>query len=85
MRNHEYVPAELIARIGKLRGGETFKIISKLLKNKFITHINKKCKHCLNIDDGYKLTYLGYDYLALQTFIKRGVIKDVINKIGVGK
>jgi len=28
---------------------------------------------------------LGYDYLALQTFIKRGVLKDVITKIGVGK
>lgn len=36
-------------------------------------------------DDGYKLTYLGYDYLALQTFIKRGILKDVICKIGVGK
>lgn len=35
--------------------------------------------------DGYKLAYLGYDYLALQTFIKRGILKDVICKIGVGK
>lgn len=34
---------------------------------------------------GYKLTYLGYDYLALHTFMKRGIIKDVICKIGVGK
>ena len=75
----------MIARIGKLRGGVTFKIISKLLKNKFITHINKKCTIYYIIDDGYKLNYLGYDYLALQTFIKRGVIKDVIKKIGVGK
>lgn len=39
----------------------------------------------LKSDDGYKLTYLGYDYLALQTFIKRGILKDVIGKIGVGK
>lgn len=37
------------------------------------------------LDDGYKLAYLGYDYLALQTFIKRGILKDVITKIGVGK
>ncbi len=35
--------------------------------------------------DGYKLTYLGYDYLALNTFLKRGLIKDVLAKIGVGK
>ena len=39
----------------------------------------------LHPGDGYKLTYLGYDYLALNTFIKRGLIKDVISKIGVGK
>lgn len=39
----------------------------------------------LIIVSGYKLTYLGYDYLALHTFMKRGIIKDVICKIGVGK
>jgi RIO kinase 2 len=39
----------------------------------------------IHLGDGYKLTYLGYDYLALQTLMKRGVIKDVIGKIGVGK
>lgn len=44
MRNHEYVPAELIAKIGNLKGGETYKTIQKLLKNKFITHIGNKCK-----------------------------------------
>lgn len=36
-------------------------------------------------DDGYKLTYLGYDYLALYTFIKRGMLKTVCGKMGVGK
>lgn len=43
MRNHEYVAAELIARIGNLKGGETFKTIQKLLKNKLIVHIGNKC------------------------------------------
>jgi RIO kinase 2 len=38
-----------------------------------------------NSGNGYKLTYLGYDYLALNTLIKRGLIKDVLGKIGVGK
>lgn len=28
---------------------------------------------------------MGYDYLALNTFIKRGLIKEVLSKIGVGK
>jgi RIO kinase 2 len=48
-------------------------------------HIGKKCNVSFNADNGYKLTYLGYDYLALQTLIKRGVLKEVISKMGVGK
>jgi len=35
--------------------------------------------------DGYALTYMGYDYLALKAFMKRGHIKQVGIKIGVGK
>jgi len=34
---------------------------------------------------GYKLTYMGYDYLALYVFMKRGSVKKVIEKHGVGK
>jgi RIO kinase 2 len=37
------------------------------------------------IDEGYKLTYGGYDYLALRTFCKRGTLKSVGNQVGVGK
>jgi RIO kinase 2 len=85
MKNHEYVPIELINSIGNLRNGETYKVVRKLLKIKLIVHVGKKCNLSPNKDNGYKLTYLGYDYLALHTFIKRGVIKDVIGKIGVGK
>jgi len=35
--------------------------------------------------DGYALTNMGYDYLALKVFQKRGVVKKVGLKIGVGK
>ena len=31
------------------------------------------------------MTYLGYDYLALYAFMKRGSVTKIINKIGVGK
>jgi len=34
---------------------------------------------------GYALTYMGYDYLALKVFIKRGYIRKVLCKIGCGK
>jgi RIO kinase 2 len=37
------------------------------------------------IDDGYKLTYSGYDYLALKALCIRGSVIGVGNQIGVGK
>lgn len=37
------------------------------------------------IDDGYRLTYGGIDYLALNTFSKRKTVYSVGNQIGVGK
>ena len=38
-----------------------------------------------SIDDGYRLTYGGYDYLALKAFSKRGSVFSVGQQIGVGK
>jgi RIO kinase 2 len=39
----------------------------------------------LLVDDGYRLTYGGYDYLAIRTLSKRDTIAAVGNQIGVGK
>ncbi|EUD65119.1 Atypical/RIO/RIO2 protein kinase [Plasmodium inui San Antonio 1] len=78
MRNHEYLPVSLIASIANLRKEGITSVLKKLLKNKLISHENKKY-------DGYKLTYLGYDFLALRAFINRGILKSVGNQIGVGK
>jgi RIO kinase 2 len=78
MKNHQYVPAKLINSIANLKTGDTYKIIKRLLKLKFINHVSIKY-------DGYKLNYSGYDYLALQTFVKRGTITQVVGKLGVGK
>lgn len=36
-------------------------------------------------DDGYRLTYGGYDFLAMRTFAKRDTIYSVGNQIGTGK
>ena len=35
-------------------------------------------------DDGYRLTNLGYDFLALKTFVKKNVLHSFGNQIGVG-
>lgn len=37
------------------------------------------------IDDGYRLTYGGYDYLAMRAMSKRDSMYSVGNQIGVGK
>lgn len=36
-------------------------------------------------DDGYRLTYGGYDYLAMRALSKRDSMYSVGNQIGVGK
>ena len=37
------------------------------------------------LDDGYRLSYSGYDYLALKTFSKRSVVYAVGPQVGTGK
>ncbi len=39
----------------------------------------------MNEDDGYRLTYGGYDYLALRALSKRDSMYSVGSQIGVGK
>ncbi|CAH0477147.1 unnamed protein product [Peronospora belbahrii] len=78
MKNHEVVPVELISTIAKLRHGGVQKILSHLLRNKLIAHDG-------NVYDGYRLTYSGYDFLALRVFLQRGYITGLGRQIGVGK
>ena len=78
-RNHEVVPTTLIANIAQLRSSGIHKIIAQLAKNNLIAK-TQNAKY-----DGYRLTYGGYDYLALKTMTKRGSISSLGNQIGVGK
>uniref|UniRef100_A0A6V7QYD8 Serine/threonine-protein kinase RIO2 n=1 Tax=Ananas comosus var. bracteatus TaxID=296719 RepID=A0A6V7QYD8_ANACO len=78
MRNHEIVPAELVERIAGLRHGGTYKVLRNLLKHKLVHHDSSKY-------DGFRLTYLGYDFLAIKTLVNRGVFAAVGRQIGVGK
>ena len=78
MKNHELVPVELINAISGLKHGGAFKLIRELLKHKLVHHENQKY-------DGYRLTPLGYDFLAIKAFVNRGAICGVGRRIGVGK
>ena len=75
---HEVVPAELVASIAALRGGGCFKVLRNLLKHKLVYHENVRY-------DGYRLTYQGYDFLALRALVGKGAIVGLGRQIGVGK
>ena len=77
-RNHDLVPTELIGAIAGLKHGGYHKNLGILLRNKLVYHERKDY-------DGYRLTYAGYDYLALKTMLQRGSIAGVGRQIGVGK
>ncbi|KAM6230390.1 serine/threonine-protein kinase RIO2 [Porphyrio hochstetteri] len=79
MKNHEIVPASLIASIASLKHGGCNKILKELVKNKLIAYERTKTVQ------GYRLTNSGYDYLALKTLSARQVINSVGNQMGVGK
>ena len=79
-RNHTLVPVSLISQIAGLRsGGSVHKSISALAKAGLIAKM-KNAKY-----DGYRLTYGGLDYLALNTLRKGKWVYSVGNQIGVGK
>lgn len=76
-RNHELVATELISTIAGLRG-TVHHFLGSLLKNRLISHEGKPY-------DGYQLTKVGYDFLALHTLTKRGTITHLGPLIGQGK
>ncbi|KAG8456353.1 hypothetical protein GDO86_002218 [Hymenochirus boettgeri] len=79
MKNHEIVPASLIASIASLKHGGCNKILRELVKHKLISYERTKTVQ------GYRLIYGGYDYLALKTLASRDVVTSVGNQMGVGK
>ena len=75
---HEIVPAQLVDSIANLKHGGTFKCLRTLLRHKLVHHDGSKY-------DGYRLTTLGYDFLAIRALVARGAIAGVGRQIGVGK
>ncbi|KAF8078556.1 RIO1 family-domain-containing protein [Lyophyllum atratum] len=78
-KNHEVVPTVLIAQISGLRNGGVNKLIASLAKRNLVSRV-QNAKY-----DGYRLTYGGYDYLAMRAMSRRDTMHSVGNQIGVGK
>lgn len=79
MKNHELVPGALVATIANLKHGGCHKHLRELCKQKLLSYERGKRY------DGYRLTNMGYDYLALKTLCSQGLVNSVGNQIGVGK
>ena len=52
--------------------------LRSLLRSKLLHHDNSKV-------DAYRLTNMGYDFLALNALVKQGAVAAVGRQIGVGK
>ncbi|CAJ1328427.1 unnamed protein product [Effrenium voratum] len=78
MRNHEHVPGPLVESISKLNRSLCYKTLQSLLRNKLVAHDGQAY-------DGWRLTYHGYDFLALRALAARGTLLAVGRRLGVGK
>jgi len=78
-KNHEIVPTTLIASISKMKSGGVHKILGELCKRTLVARESNSSY------DGYRLTYGGYDYLALHTFSARSTLVSVGHQLGTGK
>ncbi|KAH9982474.1 RIO1 family-domain-containing protein [Lactifluus volemus] len=78
-KNHEVVPSTLIVQVSGLRNGGVNKILGVLAKRNLVGKVQNS-KY-----DGYRLTYGGYDYLAMRALSKRDSVYSIGNQIGVGK
>lgn len=79
MKNHELVPGALVTSISSIRDGGVSKILQNLCRHKLVAYERGKRF------DGYRLTYSGYDYIALNCLKNKGVVTRIGNQIGVGK
>ncbi|CEF64700.1 Serine/threonine-protein kinase RIO2 [Strongyloides ratti] len=79
LKNHEFVPLPLIATVAGIHRGATSKTLMELCKYQLVSY------ECGKSYDGYRLTNLGYDFLALRALRSRESVSAVGNQIGVGK
>lgn len=84
MKNHEVVPIELIQKISRCR--RTGSGFLRLIKDQLIPYglVAYSCDQRKAVS-GYRLTNLGYDYLALHQLFNSGQLCDVSSMIGAGK
>lgn len=81
MTSREYVPVPRIVRYANLLQEEVLKRLPELVEKRLLSSGS--------VGDlgyaGFRLTFLGYDCLALNALVRRGVVEALGNPIGLGK
>ncbi|KAL5967077.1 Serine/threonine-protein kinase RIO2 [Taenia solium] len=90
MKNHEFVPLDLVHKISRCacRGSAFLKLLrDDLVPHGLLAYETDSRKGTISSSgySGYRLTNLGYDYLALHTLSKSGQVIDLGSMIGAGK
>ncbi|PWN20643.1 hypothetical protein BCV69DRAFT_290326 [Microstroma glucosiphilum] len=78
-RAHHVVPASVIAQLSGLQHSGLNKVMGSLAKRNLIAR-EQHIKY-----DGYRLTYGGYDFLAVRALKEKEHVEAVGHRVGVGK
>ncbi|MGB9960026.1 MAG: serine/threonine-protein kinase RIO2 [Candidatus Bathyarchaeales archaeon] len=78
MEKHEFVPKDVIVKFSKLSEEKADFRLGKLHKLRLIRQTKEPYL-------GYTLNYAGYDCLAINAFVKAGVVEAFGKPLGVGK
>jgi RIO kinase 2 len=81
MTSREYVPISRIVRYANLLEEEVGKRLPDLVDKRLLTTGSMRALGYA----GYRLTFLGYDCLALNAFVKRDVVEALGSRLGLGK
>ncbi|MEM3579977.1 MAG: RIO1 family regulatory kinase/ATPase [Candidatus Bathyarchaeia archaeon] len=78
MTKHEFVPKEIVIKYSKLNEEEATFRLDRLHKFRLIRQTKQPYQ-------GYTLNYAGYDCLAINAFVKAGILEAFGKPLGVGK
>jgi RIO kinase 2 len=81
MASREYVPVSRIVRYANLLEEEVGKRLPDLVDKRLLATGSMRAQGYA----GFRLTFLGYDCLALNTLVKRGIVEALGSPLGVGK
>jgi len=81
MTSREYVPVPRIVRYANLLQEEVLKRLPELVEKRLLSSGSVRDLGYA----GFRLTFLGYDCLALNALVRRGVVEALGNPIGLGK